>query len=314
MKISLGAITLTLTLATSAAVAAQPPLRIGFLEPPAVKHPQAHRSAALRFAESRGEVLRLSPAKEGGWQGSARCASTPWKNATWYGSMKATTPSRRVLDEPARVDLRAYLDGGGVLLLSAAAGRVLNDLAIEPTPLRVLSTSSLAVVSGIRVIGKHRGHPAFAGLDVKRPLPLTSRGCNALADFYGTAGPHGELLADGGGSGERPLVEYRVGEGRAIFVGWRLADFTTESDAFRPSLEKLFSNLLRYLSEKNDNRARCIVPAGKCRYVRLLGVPFLRAAKAVALAGAGGGVRRPWLCSPAMPPEGSARRRLAVIR
>ena len=35
-------------------------------------------------------------------------------------------------------------DGGGVLLLSGAAGRLLNELAIEPTPLRVLGVSGQA--------------------------------------------------------------------------------------------------------------------------------------------------------------------------
>jgi len=29
-----------------------------------------------------------------------------------------------------------------------------------------------------------------------------------------------------------------------IFVGWRLPDFTTANDAYRPNLERLFSNLL----------------------------------------------------------------------
>ena len=185
--------------------------------------------------------------------------------------------------EKEQSDLRAYLDVGGVLLLSGAAGRVLNDLGIEPTPLRVLGPTEVTYVSGIRVLDKHRNHPAFAGLDTTKPVLLTTRGCNALADFHGTAGPNGELLADGSGAGERPLVEYRVGAGRVIFVGWRLADFTTATDAHRPNLERLFTNLLRYLASQNQNHARLIAPPGKSRYERRLGVPFLLADKPVAL-------------------------------
>jgi hypothetical protein len=283
MRIRLQIATLVIAVAASAAAGAQTPLHVGFLEPSAAKAARAHHDAALGFAKSRGEVLRLSPAKEGGWQDPQGALHALEEcDVVWFH--EADQPDAALLDDPARRDLAAYLDGGGVLLLSAAAGRVLNDLAIEPTPLRVLGKSSLAVVSGIRVLDKYRGHPAFAGLDTRRPIPLTSRGCNALADFYDTAGPHGELLAHGGGRGERPLVEYRVGAGRAIFVGWRLADFTTAGDAYRPNLERLFSNLLGYLSAVNDNRARCIRPQGKCRYVRLLGVPFLRAARPVTLA------------------------------
>ena len=96
---------------------------------------------------------------------------------------------------------------------------------------------------------KHRQHPVFAGLDTSQLILLTTLGGNALADFYGTAGPHGELLAEGNaGLGERPLVEYQLGAGRVIFVGWRLPDFTTKTDPHRPNLERLFGNLLRYLA------------------------------------------------------------------
>ena len=110
--------------------------------------------------------------------------------------------SRASLTEKQQSDLRACLDVGGVLLLSGAAGRMLNDLGIEPTPLRVLGPSEVTFVSGIRVLDKHRNHPAFAGLDTTKPVPLTTRGGNALADFHGTAGPSGELLANGSGGGK----------------------------------------------------------------------------------------------------------------
>jgi hypothetical protein len=282
MKFHLPAIALVIAVAASAAAVTQPPLRVGFLEAPAVKRAQVHHDAALRFAELRGDVLRLSPAKDGGWH-DPRGALHALEECDVVWFHEGDEPGEALFDESARQDLRAYLEGGGALLLSGAAGRVLNDLAVEPTPLRVLGVSSLAVVSGIRVVDKQRGHPAFAGLDTKRPILLTSRGCNALADFYGTAGPHGQLLANGGGLGEKPLVEYRVGEGRAILVGWRLADFTTETDSQRANLDRLFTNLLRYLSAENHNRAHCVLPPGKCRYVRLLGIPFLRADKPLSL-------------------------------
>ena len=166
------------------------------------------------------------------------------------------------------------------MLLSGAAGRLLNDWAIESTPLRVLGPTEAAFLSGIRVDPKHRLHPAFTGLDTTKPILLTSVGGNALADFYDTAGPHGQLLAEGNASqGERPLVEYSVGRGRVIFVGWRLPDFTTVGDPHRPNLERLFRNLLGYLAKENTNRVRMVRPAGKSQYARVLGVPFLRAEK-----------------------------------
>lgn len=290
MKTSLLHIASLLAVAVSVAAAAQEPLHLGLLEPTIARNPTVHRDAAFRFAEQRGTVMRLSPAKDGAWQDSRGTLHALEEcDVVWFH--EGDEPGQAILDESARLDLRAYLDGGGVLLLSGAAGRQLNDLGVEPTPLRVLGVSSNAVVSGIRVVDMHRAHPAFAGLDIRRPIPLTSRGCNALADFYGTAGPHGELLANGGGPGERPLVEYRVGKGRVIFVGWRLADFTTQADAYRKNLETLLTNLLHYLSAENRHRVRWIVPPGKSRYSRVLGIPLLRAEKPGPLASPAAGFK-----------------------
>jgi hypothetical protein len=267
---------------------AQQPLQIGFLQPSEAKPAGPHSVAALAFAEAQGRVVCLRPAKDGGWQdtGGGRHALEEG-DVAWFhdgdGALRG-----EAFDEAALADVRAYLEGGGVLLLSGAAGRLLNELAIEPTPLRVLGVSGTAFVSGIRISDQHRGHPAFAGLDATKMVLLTTLGCNALADFYGTAGPHGELLANGSGAGERPLVEYRVGAGRVVFVGWRLADFTTAGDAHRPNLERLFGNLLRYLARQNTNRARLIAPPGPSRYERRLGLPFLLATKPVELSAPAG--------------------------
>ncbi len=256
---------------------------IGFVDPATPKETPRRNSAALAFARTQGSVTRLAPARAGGWQDEkARVCAPEEFDVLWYH--EGDNPAAAQLPEAAVADLLAYVNGGGVLLLSGSAGRLLNDLGIEPTPLRILNPTDAAYASGIVVPAASRAHPAFAGLDAARPVLLTGKGGNALADFYGTAGPSGTLLAEGNaGLGERPLVEYTPGAGRVLFVGWRLADFTTAGDAHRPNLERLFANLLGYLSEKNANRARIARPAGDLRYLRVLGVPFLRSARPAAL-------------------------------
>ncbi|MCU0873088.1 MAG: hypothetical protein MUE50_12175, partial [Pirellulaceae bacterium] len=272
--------TFVLMLLTGFTGAAQQPLHIGYLQPADSKVVGPHHAAALAFAERSGRVTQLFPAQDNGWQdASGTRRALEECDVIWFHDGDGGAS----LAEKERFDLRAYLDVGGVLLLSGAAGRVLNDLGIEPTPLRVLGPTEVAYVSGIRVLDKHRNHPAFAGLDTTKPVPLTTRGCNALADFHGTAGPNGDLLAHGSGAEERPLVEYQIGPGRVLFVGWRLADFTTATDAHRPHLEQLFTNLLRYLAAGNETHARPIAPPGQSRYERRLGVPFLLADKPVTL-------------------------------
>ncbi len=250
--------------------------RVAFIDPTLPSLPPDRNAAALAFATAQGPVTRLRWVDRGGWEDPERALHAPEEFAlVWYH--QGDRPDLVRLTPAAVADLADYLEGGGVLLLSGAAGALVLELGIESTVPRVLPATSVPFASGVRVPPKHAGHPIFAGLDTKQPIVFTSLGGNALADFYGTDGPHGELLAEGNaGVGERPLVEYRLGAGRVIFVGWRLADFTTAGDAHRPHLERFFSNLFAYLAGANANRARLARPTGKLRYQRVCGVPFLR--------------------------------------
>ena len=283
--------TLPLLLVTALAVtpccatrAEEHALRIGFVDLSLPAAPAAQNAAALEFAASQGQAVRLRPLNEGGWQDAQGRWTAPEEfDVLWCH--QADDPAAAVLPDAALGDLGEYLELGGVLLVSGAAGRLVNDLGVEPSTARILGPTSSAYLSGLHVVEKHRKHPAFAGLDPSKLILLTTLGGNALADFFGTPGPHGELLAEGNaGLGERPLVEYSSAAGRVIFVGWRLPDFTTKTDPYRPNLERLFGNLFRYLAGRNTNRGLMLRPKGPCRYARLLGVPLLRAAKPVRFA------------------------------
>ncbi len=261
------------------------PLRIGFVDTSLPGPPGRQNADALAFATTQGDVVRLRPMQEGGWHDAEGNWTAPEEfDVLWFH--QADEAAAVLLSEQAAGDLYEYVELGGVLLVSGAAGRLVNDLSIESTAVRVLGPTTAPYLTGIRVVEPYREHPAFAGLDTTKPILLTTLGGNALADFYDTAGPHGDLLAEGtAGVGERPLVEYPVGAGRVIFVGWRLPDFTTKSDPYRPNLERLFSNLLRYLARCNANRGLLVRPPTACRYVRLLGVPLLRGEKPAQLTG-----------------------------
>jgi hypothetical protein len=257
--------------------AAQTGISIGFLDQALPGPTTARNAAALAFAQSQGTVTRLRLLPDGSWQDAAGTACAPEQfDVIWFH--EADQASRVSLSEAAAADVQAYVKGGGSLLLSGAAGQLANLVGAEPTPPRILEPTSAAFVSGLRVKPDQRTHPAFAGLDPTQDILLTTQGCIALADFYGTDGPHGVILAEGNASvGERPLVEYTFGAGRMVMVGWRLADFSTPHDAHRPNLERLFANLLRHLAAATTNHARLVAGAAKGTYQRRLGVPFLAA-------------------------------------
>ncbi len=259
-------------------------LLIGFLDVAVPADPTVQNGEALKYALTQGSVTRIRPIPAGGWKDAADAWWAPEEaDVVWFH--QADDPAAAALPESALADLGGYLEMGGVLLLSGAAGRLVNDLGIESTPVRVLAPTAAPYVSGINVLAQHRQHDVFSGLDPTQTILLTSFGGNALADFYGTAGPHGELLAEGNaGVGERPLVEYSFGAGRVIFVGWRLPDFASKSDAYRANLERLFGNLLKYLAKCNTNRGRLVPPKVPCRYRRVLGVPVLLTDQPVAIA------------------------------
>ena len=181
-------------------------LRIGFVDPALPGATPRRNAAALEFARTQGETTRLRPLDGGGFQSPENRTCAPEEfDVLWFH--QGEDPAAAALGAAAASDLREYVEGGGVLLLSGAAGRVLNDLLVEPTSLRVLSATDAAYNSGILVPSAHRNHPAIAGYATSQPILLTSLGGNALADFYGTEGPHGELLAEGNaGVGERPVV------------------------------------------------------------------------------------------------------------
>ena len=180
---------------SNAAAGERTPLRIGFVDP-ALPGPTPERNAAaLEFAATQGQAVRIRPGIAGGWQNAETRPAAPEEfDVVWFH--QGDDPRAAVLPEGAVGDLYEYVELGGVLLVSGAAGRLVNDLGIEPTPARILPPTAAAYLTGLRVVEKHRNHPAFTGLDTSKVIMLTSLGGNALADFYDTAGPHGDLLAD----------------------------------------------------------------------------------------------------------------------
>lgn len=171
----------------------------------------------------------------------------------WYH--QGDSAERTTLHHAARLKaLKAYIANGGGLFLSGAALAMVHDLGIESTRPRISGGGQDGYQASIIPI--ETAHPIFEGLDFEgiftgsTVLKVTERGYPAFSDFHGSGGPkNGMLLAKANAGDENPLVEYALGKGRIIAMGWRLPHYADSNSAQRDTLERLTGNILCYLAD-----------------------------------------------------------------
>ncbi|MBW7864973.1 MAG: SUMF1/EgtB/PvdO family nonheme iron enzyme [Candidatus Hydrogenedentes bacterium] len=144
--------------------------------------------------------------------------------------------------------LRAYVEGGGGVLLSGGALAVVDQLGLE-RDVRAQRHDQEHYRDPAALVMVERAHPAFAGLKEEGGLVWLGRGgCRAVADFYWGGPGEGMLLANTPRGVERPLVEYGLGKGRIIVFGGRWPDYADQENPHRDNLLRLTKNLLAYLA------------------------------------------------------------------
>ena len=171
----------------------------------------------------------------------------------WFHQGDAVDPSGPIYGSASIQSLRKHVADGRGLLLSGAALAMVRNLGIEPVQPRRGSGGRGPFAAGL--IPVEPKHPVFEGLtsssfiDEKR-FPINDEGFPAFADFFGTGGPAGGMLLARATSGsENPLVEYALGKGRVIVLGWRLPRYDYPANPHRANLERLTGNLLGYLGQ-----------------------------------------------------------------
>ena len=151
--------------------------------------------------------------------------------------------------------LRQYVQAGGRLFLSGAALAMVHTLGIEPAAPRSAPGGKGPYLAG--VVPLELRHPVFEGLSAG-DLPgsailVNDTGYPAYADFHGSGGPAGGMLLARANCGqENPLVEYQLGKGRIIVMGWRLPHYAHTANPYRGNLERLTANILRYLADEGQ--------------------------------------------------------------
>jgi hypothetical protein len=161
--------------------------------------------------------------------------------------------------------LRKYVTDGGSLFLSGAALSLVHTMGIEPVAPRTGNGGRDRYSA--KLIPVQTKHPIFNGVistgNVEGgPITITSEGFPAYADFHGSGGPTAGMLLGRAASGqENPLVEYQLGKGRIIVMGWRLPHYAHAANVHRANLERLTHNILAYLGDPRQWQPIVIQPA-----------------------------------------------------
>ncbi|MGQ9760594.1 MAG: SUMF1/EgtB/PvdO family nonheme iron enzyme [Thermogutta sp.] len=156
------------------------------------------------------------------------------------------------LQNPGTLEgLRSFVAEGKGLFLSGVAAHLVVDLGLETAPMRTVKPGQDRYRAALIPVVKD--HPIFVNLplSVADEVFFTSGGYPAFADFYRSGGPTtGRLLARAKSADENPLVEYCLGKGRIIVLGWRIPHFSLTNNEYRQSLERLICNILDYLADE----------------------------------------------------------------
>ena len=153
--------------------------------------------------------------------------------------------------------IRAYLESGGGLVLSARALPAVVPLGIDSVAPDATGATHSDDVAGYRVREIHRDHPLFEGFgepDAVGPprVPLVGPGGEAAYARYDDLLPAtGDVLACATHGGhdippEKSVVEWRVGDGAAIGLGGTLR-FDGPDDGHGHDRERLLRNALATL-------------------------------------------------------------------
>ena len=104
---------LTVTVISQASFGADR-LRVGFVDPALPKTLPPHNAAALEFARSAAEVMRLGVAPEGCWRDADnRLRASEEFDVVWFH--QGDDPAAAHLGQAGGADLLAWLEGGGAL-------------------------------------------------------------------------------------------------------------------------------------------------------------------------------------------------------
>lgn len=229
---------------------------IGLVVDRSVEELGVESRAAWQLATNLGAARMVHVSKEGSFHdGGGQALALEGFSVVWFHQGDSAEANAPAYSAEAVATMRRYVAEGHGLLLSGAALGLVEQLGLENFGTRRNGPGRGVFAAGL--IPVQAKHPVFEGLfgttvGEEKQFLLNDTGHAAFSDFHGTGGPAGGMLLARANSGtENPLVEYALGKGRVIVLGWRAPHYAHANNPHRVNLERLTSNLLGYLARSS---------------------------------------------------------------
>jgi len=223
--------------------------------------PKPNAEAAYKWAQSRFDAKIVGrPTSKNDLLGYG---------VVWWDESHAPAIPPAFLEKATLDAFRGYVQEGGGLLLSNLAFHALFEMGVESGQPRYFGRNDASPLdwTDIQITKGQEKHPIFKGLKVENGvIQYDIQGWTEGSDFYSPAGPtgpkDGKLLAQvvDGHPQTNPLVEYSVGQGAIVAIGWVWSSFVVNKKLAGVH-EPLHANLIEYLASKS--RFASVEPSGK---------------------------------------------------
>ena len=226
--------------------------------------------AAYEWAADNFQTKTLLVDKSGNFKSGGTAMQPEAFAVLWMFYTETNTLPDPFLADATKKAVLDYVEAGGGVFLSALALRYVFELGVEdggdPRVFQPLGKEPPEI--GVIPTADGKKHPVFEGFDTSKPVYLTSMQQDGFtSDFFNFgADPEGTILGTktrggGAGGGERPFVEYEVGDGAIITLGHHNGVYTDAKSEESENLRKLTANVLNYLGENSAFFA--VEPNGK---------------------------------------------------
>ena len=226
--------------------------------------------AAYAWAKDNFKTTPLLVDKSGNFKNAGTALPPEEFAVLWLFYTETNTLPEPFLTDATKKAILDYVEAGGGLYLSALALRYAFELDVEKggDPRVFMPLGKDPPEIGVVPTADGKKHPVFEGFDTSKAVYLTSMAqAGFTSDFFNFGkDPEGTILGTktrggGAGGGERPFVEYEVGDGLLITLGHHNGVYTDAKSEESDNLRKLTANVLNYLGENSAFFA--VEPNGK---------------------------------------------------